>query len=80
MRFEPRLALVGGEDGLTHVRAIAKQARDSLRSGGWLLLEHGYDQRDRCIELFRELGYADVEDFEDLAKVPRVCTGRWRGV
>jgi len=77
LRFEPRLALVGGEDGLTHVRGIAKQARERLRSGGWLLLEHGYDQRDRCIELFRELGYADVEDFEDLAKVPRVCAGHW---
>ena len=77
VRFEPRLALVGGEDGLIHVRAIAKQARERLRSGGWLLLEHGYDQRDRCIELFRELGYADVEDFEDLARVPRVCAGRW---
>ncbi|HEX4798076.1 MAG TPA: peptide chain release factor N(5)-glutamine methyltransferase [Burkholderiales bacterium] len=80
LRFEPRLALVGGEDGLTHVREIAKQAREKLRSGGWLLLEHGYDQKDRCIGLFREFGYADVEDFDDLAKVPRVCTGRKRGV
>ncbi len=80
LRFEPRLALVGGEDGLTCVRTIAKQARERLRSGGWLVLEHGYDQRDRCIEVFRELGYANVEDFEDLAQVPRVCTGRWHGV
>jgi release factor glutamine methyltransferase len=79
VRFEPRLALVGGEDGLTHVRRIAKQARERLSSGGWLLMEHGYDQRDRCIELFREFGYADVEDFDDLARIPRVCAGRRRG-
>jgi len=76
LRFEPRFALVGGEDGMTHVRTIANQARERLGPGGWLLLEHGYDQRDRCIELFRESGYADVEDFEDLAGVPRVCAGR----
>jgi release factor glutamine methyltransferase len=79
VRFEPRLALVGGEDGLDCIRMIAADARTRLRSGGWLILEHGYDQKDRCFELFRELGYADIEDFDDLARVPRACTGRWRG-
>ena len=76
VRFEPRLALVGGEDGLACIRAIAARAQSRLRPGGWLLLEHGYDQGDRCIGLLREFGYSDVEDFEDLAGVPRVCAGR----
>jgi len=76
VRFEPRLALVGGEDGLACIRTIAARAQSRLRPGGWLLLEHGYDQGDRCIGLFREFGYSDVEDFEDLAGVPRVCAGR----
>jgi len=76
LRFEPRLALVGGEDGLACISTIAACARDRIRSGGWLLLEHGYDQGDRCVELLRALGYADVEDFEDLAGIPRVCAGR----
>lgn len=76
LRFEPRLALVGGEDGLACIRAIATCARGWLAPGGRLLLEHGYDQGDRCSDLLRELGYADVEDFEDLAGVPRVCAGR----
>ena len=79
LRFEPRLALVGGEDGLDCIRKIAADARTRLQSGGWLILEHGYDQKDRCFELFRELGYSDVEDFDDLARVPRACAGRWRG-
>jgi release factor glutamine methyltransferase len=79
LRFEPRLALVGGEDGLDCIRKIAADARTRLRSGGWLILEHGYDQKDRCFELFRKLGYSDVEDFDDLARVPRACAGRWRG-
>ncbi|TMG91763.1 MAG: peptide chain release factor N(5)-glutamine methyltransferase [Betaproteobacteria bacterium] len=77
VRFEPRLALVGGEDGLDCIRKIAADARTRLRAGGWLLLEHGHDQKDRCVELLLELGYADVSDFQDLAGWPRVCTGRW---
>ncbi len=77
VRFEPRLALVGGEDGLDCIRKIAADARTRLRVGGWLLLEHAYDQKDRCVELLLELGYADVGDFQDLAGWPRVCAGRW---
>jgi len=77
VRFEPRLALVGGETGLTCIETIVGQARSRLRSGGALLLEHGYDQGDSCIGLFRHLGYAAVEDFADLAGLPRVCAGRW---
>jgi len=76
LRFEPPLALVAGEDGLACIRKIAERARTCLRPGGWLLLEHGYDQKDRCAELFGEFGYADVEDFDDLARVPRACAGR----
>jgi len=79
LRFEPRLALVGGEDGLACIRKIAADARTRLRSGGWLILEHGYDQKDRCVELLVGLSYADVGDFQDLAGRPRACAGRWRG-
>ncbi len=79
LRFEPRLALVGGEDGLACIREIAARAKNRLRPGGSLLLEHGYDQGDRCVELLRELRYADVADFPDLAGWPRACVGVWRG-
>jgi release factor glutamine methyltransferase len=51
--FEPRVALVGGEDGLACLREIASGARARLRSGGCLLLEHGYDQGEHCVELLR---------------------------
>jgi release factor glutamine methyltransferase len=77
--FEPRLALVGGGDGLDCIRRIAAGARGRLRPGGCLLLEHGYDQGERCVALLQDLGYAGVVDFPDLARLPRVCAAVWRG-
>jgi hypothetical protein len=44
-----------------------------------LLMEHGYDQGDRCVKLLSALGYAAVTDFHDLAGWPRACAGVWRG-
>jgi len=79
LRFEPRLALVGGEDGLACIREIAARAQSRLRPGGSLLMEHGYDQGDRCVDLLSALGYAEVADFNDLAGLPRACAGVWRG-
>ena len=79
LRFEPRLALVGGDDGLACIREIAMRAQNRLRRDGSLLLEHGYDQGDRCVALLRELRYADVADFRDLAGLSRACVGVWRG-
>jgi release factor glutamine methyltransferase len=78
-RFEPRLALIAGADGLACVREIAAGARRHLRPGGWLMLEHGYDQGERCVALLRGLGYAEVADCRDLAGLPRVCSGAWFG-
>jgi release factor glutamine methyltransferase len=79
VRFEPRIALVGGDDGLACIRRIAAGARQYLRPGGSLLLEHGYDQSENCVALLRELGYTAVADFPDLAGLPRVCSAAWRG-
>jgi release factor glutamine methyltransferase len=79
LRFEPRRALIGGEDGLACIREIAARAQNGLRPGGSLLMEHGYDQGDRCVELLIALGYPEVADFNDLAGLPRACASVWRG-
>lgn len=78
LRFEPRVALAGGDDGLACLRKIADGARRFMRSGGALLLEHGYDQGKSCPALLAELGYVDVADHCDLAGLPRVATAVWR--
>ena len=67
LRFEPRSALVGGPDGLTQIRLIARQARAYLVRNGRLLLEHGYDQGPQVCALLQGLGYQGVTDHRDYA-------------
>jgi len=79
LRFEPSGALVAGEDGLDAIRAIIIQAPDYLAPGGWLLLEHGYDQGEMVPALLRRRGFTEVTDHRDTAGVSRSSCGRWAG-
>jgi release factor glutamine methyltransferase len=74
LRHEPALALTPGGDGLDALRIIVAGAAVHLRAGGWLLLEHGYDQADAVQALLREHGFDAIETRCDLAGQPR-CTG-----
>ena len=76
LRFEPALALACGHDGMTALRHIAEHAPKHLASGGWLLMEHGYDQSAALTELLQSLGFSEVIDYQDLAGIPRVIGGR----
>ena len=77
VRFEPRQALVGGRDGLDHLRLIVAQAPRYLADGGWLLFEHGYDQAAVSRDLLIEAGYVEPVTERDLAGHLRVSGGRW---
>ena len=76
VRFEPQAALVAGIDGLDAIRHLIPQSKPHLLAGGWLLLEHGYDQGERVRQLFNEHGYVDVQQKQDLAGHVRVTMGR----
>jgi release factor glutamine methyltransferase len=76
LRFEPHGALVGGADGLDCIRAIVRGAPPHIVSGGWLLLEHGYDQSERCRELLQAAGFEAMFSQPDLAGMERVSGGR----
>lgn len=76
VRFEPRAALVGGADGLDCIRSVIPQARAHLDRGGWLFLEHGYDQAARCRVLLEQHGFVDVLSRRDLAGTERASGGR----
>ncbi|MFA7895420.1 peptide chain release factor N(5)-glutamine methyltransferase [Pseudomonas putida] len=76
VRFEPSSALVAGVDGLDDLRVIAAQAPSHLTPGGWLLLEHGYDQADAVQALLRENGFVEVDSRIDLGGHQRITLGR----
>ncbi len=76
LRFEPASALVSGMDGLDDIRRICLGAANHLDSGGWLMLEHGYDQAASVCELLRQSGFAEVSSAKDLSGLERVSMGR----
>ena len=76
VRFEPSSALVAGPDGLDDLRTIITQAPAHLLPGGWLLLEHGFDQAAAVRELLSRQGFGDVASVADLAGHLRISLGR----
>lgn len=77
VRFEPRSALVADADGLADIQHIADAARSHLLDGGWLVVEHGYDQAEAVRQLFNKFGYCHVESRRDLAGHERLSLGQW---
>lgn len=77
VRFEPSSALVAGADGLDDIRLIIEQAPGYLEAGGWLLLEHGFDQAAAVRELLVERGFSAVESRRDLGSHERISLGRF---
>lgn len=75
-RFEPRIALAGGEDGLDALRVLAADARRCLRPGGHLVLEHGYDQGTATRDLLAAAGYGAIATRRDYAGRERVTQAR----
>lgn len=77
LHFEPRIALVSGQDGLEDIRHIINHAKKHLKNGGFLGVEHGYSQGLAVREVFLNAGYLKVATFRDLANRERVTFGRW---
>ena len=75
---EPERALYGGDDGMRITTRLATDAREWLRSGGWLVLEMGEDQQVAMTSLLEALGYQDIVIGLDLAHWPRIVVAHWR--
>ena len=76
LRHEPLDALAAGPDGLEDLSAIVAGAPAHLRPGGWLLLEHGWDQAPAVRSLLAAAGFQDVSSRRDLAGIERCSGGR----
>ena len=77
LRFEPAGALTDHADGLSALRIIIAGSPRHLAPGGWLLLEHGYDQAAAVRALLVDAGFTDVQSWRDLAGIERVSGGRF---
>ncbi|SFP17079.1 release factor glutamine methyltransferase [Ectopseudomonas toyotomiensis] len=77
VRFEPSSALIAGSDGLDDIRAIIQAAPPHLLSGGWLMLEHGFDQAEAVRSLLSEGGFVEVNSRRDLGGHERISLGRF---
>lgn len=74
LKHEPLQALASGADGLDDIRSIIRQAVKHLAPGGWLLLEHGYDQAGAVRALLADAGLLLAQSRRDLAGIER-CSG-----
>ena len=76
LRFEPKVALDGGECGLRVIERLIREAPAHLADGGWLCIEHGCTQDHEVHDLFVAAGFDAIECFPDLERRPRATVGR----
>lgn len=76
LRFEPRQALTDEADGLSAYRTILGECDRFLKPLGWLVVEHGYDQKSETQNLFKQKGFLQIQTLDDLAGIERVTLGQ----
>jgi release factor glutamine methyltransferase len=76
VRFEPEAALASGKQGMDAITHLARQAGQHLKAGGWLIVEHGYDQQQLVYDCFQQAGFENIVQLTDLAGQPRVTAGQ----
>ncbi|GHA26816.1 peptide chain release factor N(5)-glutamine methyltransferase [Oceanisphaera arctica] len=79
VRFEPASALVAKQQGMADLHYLVVQSRDHLEPGGWLLLEHGWQQGALVRNDFTALGYQEVETLRDYGGQERITLAQWPG-
>ena len=76
--FEPKVALLGGEDGLKHIREIIEKAPIFLKEKGWLILENHFDQGEKVKQLLIKNNFTSIEIVKDLSGIGRFTIGRYK--
>ncbi|MBO8205779.1 peptide chain release factor N(5)-glutamine methyltransferase [Prochlorococcus marinus XMU1406] len=76
--FEPKVALLGGEDGLKHIREIIQKAPLFLKENGWLILENHFDQSEEVKQLLIKNKFTSIEILKDLSGIGRFTIGRYK--
>ncbi|WP_111742059.1 peptide chain release factor N(5)-glutamine methyltransferase [Leminorella richardii] len=77
VRYEPNSALVAEQNGLADLQWIVQHSPDYLKQGGWLLVEHGWEQGELVRVLFKQRGFDLIATHQDYGGNDRVTIGRW---
>jgi len=75
VRFEPETALTSGITGMDDIKHLCSQAKNYLSASGWLIIEHGYNQKTVAAEYFKRNNYRDITQKNDLAGHCRMTAG-----
>ncbi len=70
-KFEPKLALDGGLDGLSEIRKVIRKSSELIKKNGKLILEIGFDQKNRVIKILKKEGFYINSIMKDIAKIER---------
>ena len=75
-KFEPKLALDGGLDGLSEIRKVIKKTSELIKKNGKFILEIGFDQKNKVVNLIKKEGFYINSIQKDFAKKDRciICT------
>ena len=73
--MEPEIALYSQNDGRSDLEFIIKKSPDYLKDGGWLILEHGYDQSSFCVSEMKTAGYSRINNSKDIQNITRTTFG-----
>lgn len=76
IRHEPQQALVAGDKGMQDIEKIIQKSQPLIKKGGWLILEHGFDQAKKVTHLFSNNLYLDIKSYMDLNDNWRITLGR----
>ena len=76
--FEPKVALLGGEDGLKHIREIIRKAPAFLKNKGWLILENHFDQSEKVKQLLIKSKFTSIKIVKDFSGIGRFTIGRYK--
>ena len=77
LKAEPSSALIADDDGMADLNTLIEQSPNFLNAGGWLMVEHGYDQAESVRAAMSKRGFKEVQSATDLGGIERVTQGRY---
>lgn len=76
VRFEPESALSSGATGMDDIELICSHAKEYLLKNGWLIVEHGYNQKQQVADCFSRNGFTEITQQQDLSGHTRMTAGK----